>query len=332
MSELDDMSLDLGPPPPIFVPPVGPVAGAPPPAPVAFSNSPPVAPPAPAQPPPAAKPPPAAPPPAAKPPPPAAKPPPPAASSSVYTVKSGDSLSAIAEKNGTTVGEIMKANPGIKNPNAIDVGQQIKIPGKGSGGGFSQPSQPAQPPPKPNAPEAKPPGKPAEQPSNSQPDAQPSGGLIFPLWIKPSASWKDGPRYFGCPRSGGRKHGGCDLYAPFGSKIRAIADGIIVQPPYPFYDGTNALEVYHPGVGVVRYGEISSSKTVPVRSKQKVKAGEHIAYVGLLDSLQMSMIHFELFGEQAYGQSLSGGGPFRRNPALKDPTPLIDKLYKLTFG
>jgi len=123
-----------------------------------------------------------------------------------------------------------------------------------------------------------------------------------------------------------------DLYAPFGSKIRAIADGVIIDYPYPFYDGTNALEVFHPGVGVVRYGEISSSKTVSVKPGQKVKVGEHIAYVGLLDSLQMSMIHFELFGEQARGQNLSGGGPYRRNPALKDPTPLIDKLYKLTFG
>ena len=82
----------------------------------------------------------------------------------------------------------------------------------------------------------------------------------------------------------------------------------------------------------MRYGEISSSVVVPVRSGQKVKSGEVIAYVGLLDSLQMSRIHFELFGEQARGQNLSGGGPYRRNPALKDPTSLIDKLYKLTFG
>ena len=323
MSELG-APLDLGPPPPIFIPPVGPVAGAPPPSPAASSGAS-ASPPASAAPPPA----PAAPPPAAPPPAPAASP---ATSSPAtvpttsaprsYTVKSGDTLGAIASRNGTTVGQIMEANPQIKNPNAISVGQQIRIPGKGGGAGASQPS--AQPPPAQT--------KPAEQPA--EPTAtQPAGSLIFPLWNKPSASWKDGPRYFGCPRSGGRrKHGGVDLYAPFGAKIRAIADGEIIRAPYPFYDGTNALEVYHPGVGVVRYGEISSSKKVPARAGQKVKVGEHIAYVGLLDSLQMSMIHFELFGEQARGQSLSGGGPFRRNPALKDPTPLIDKLYKLTFG
>ncbi|HRI70689.1 MAG TPA: M23 family metallopeptidase, partial [Polyangium sp.] len=165
------------------------------------------------------------------------------------------------------------------------------------------------------------------------PEAQPTSTQIFPLWNKPTASWKDGPRYFGCSRGGGtRKHAGCDLYAPFGAKIRAIADGVIIQQPYSFYDGTNALEVFHPGIGVVRYGEISSSKRVAVKAGQKVKVGELIAYVGLLDSLQMSMIHFELFGEQARGQNLSGGGPYRRNSALKDPTSLLDKLYKITFG
>jgi len=83
----------------------------------------------------------------------------------------------------------------------------------------------------------------------------------------------------------------------------------------------------------VRYGEISSSKRVSVHSGQKVKVGEHIAYVGLLDSLQMSMIHFELYGESARGQPLTtSSGPYKRNSALKNPTALVDKLYKKTFG
>jgi len=314
----DGTPLELGPPPPIHIPPLAPLAGAPPPSPVAFSEKPPAPAPAPAPPPPAAAQPPA---PA---PAPAPAPPPAASAPSTYTVKSGDTLGKIAERNGTTVSEIMKANPQIKNPNQIGVGQQLNMPGKSAGGSFSQPSKPAEP--------AKPPAT-SPDPQKPAEEAKPAGSLIFPLWIKPTASWKDGPRYFGSSRSGGkRKHAGVDLYAPFGSKIRAIADGEIIQLPYYFYDGTNALEVYHPGVGVVRYGEISSSKKVAVKKGQKVKAGEHIAYVGLLDSLQMSMIHFELFGEQAKGQSLSGGGIYKRNPALKDPTPLVDKLFKLTFG
>src|SRR5690242_17974214 len=81
-----DAPLDLGPPPPVFIPPLGPVAGATPPAPVAFSERPPQASggqpaiPAPA-PPPAAAPPPAT-----------------GASGAAYTVKSGDTLSSIASR------------------------------------------------------------------------------------------------------------------------------------------------------------------------------------------------------------------------------------------
>ncbi|HVK69896.1 MAG TPA: LysM peptidoglycan-binding domain-containing protein, partial [Polyangium sp.] len=309
----DDTPFDLGPPPPIFIPPPGPVAGAPPPAPVAFAARAIV---------------PEAPPPAAP-----AQPQKIMALSAKapgsYTVKSGDTLGAIAEQYDTTVSAILKANPQISNPNQISVGQPIKLPGasSGTGGASPQPSQPKPPPKKP------PPKKPAPaKDKDDDKDSKAGRKLIFPLWKKATASWKDGPRYFGCPRSGGRKHGGVDLYAPFGSKIRAIADGVIIRAPYFFYDGTNALEVFHPGVGVVRYGEISSSKRVPVRAGQKVKCGEHIAYVGLLDSLGMSMIHFELFGERARGQALTQmSGPYRRHPALKNPTPLIDKLHRLTF-
>lgn len=45
----------------------------------------------------------------------------------VYTVKKGDTLSAIAAKRGTTYQKIAAYN-GIKNPNVIRVGQKIKIP------------------------------------------------------------------------------------------------------------------------------------------------------------------------------------------------------------
>lgn len=49
-------------------------------------------------------------------------------SDTVYTVKSGDTLSAIAAKYGTTY-QVLAAYNGIKNPNVISVGQKIKIPG-----------------------------------------------------------------------------------------------------------------------------------------------------------------------------------------------------------
>lgn len=51
-----------------------------------------------------------------------------AAAQSVYTVKPGDTLSKIAARNQCTVSQIMSANPSIKNPNIIYVGQKITIP------------------------------------------------------------------------------------------------------------------------------------------------------------------------------------------------------------
>lgn len=47
----------------------------------------------------------------------------------VYTVKSGDTLSSIANKYGTTYQNLAKYN-NIKDPNKIYTGQKIKIPGK----------------------------------------------------------------------------------------------------------------------------------------------------------------------------------------------------------
>ncbi|MBR6289390.1 MAG: LysM peptidoglycan-binding domain-containing protein [Acholeplasmatales bacterium] len=44
-----------------------------------------------------------------------------------YTVVPGDTLSKIAKKYNTSVDEILKLNPQIKNPNLINVGQKIKV-------------------------------------------------------------------------------------------------------------------------------------------------------------------------------------------------------------
>ena len=51
-------------------------------------------------------------------------------SDSVYTVVSGDTLSGIASRYGTTYQKLAAYN-NISNPNLIHVGQQIKIPGTG---------------------------------------------------------------------------------------------------------------------------------------------------------------------------------------------------------
>ena len=48
--------------------------------------------------------------------------------SASYVIKSGDTLSAIAQRNGTTVSALMQANPNITDANKIYAGQSLNIP------------------------------------------------------------------------------------------------------------------------------------------------------------------------------------------------------------
>ena len=70
---------------------------------------------------------------------------PPAPTPILYTIKKGDTLSKIAAAHGISVDELLAANPTIKDPNKIALGQQIVIPTPGESlpdtvGGSAAPS------------------------------------------------------------------------------------------------------------------------------------------------------------------------------------------------
>ena len=50
-----------------------------------------------------------------------------------YTIKSGDTLSGIAQKYNTSVSTLMGLNPYIKNANLIYAGKTLNLPGSTSG-------------------------------------------------------------------------------------------------------------------------------------------------------------------------------------------------------
>ena len=66
-----------------------------------------------------------------------------------YRIQSGDTLWALARKNGTSVAALMKANPQIKNANLIYAGASLNLPGKNDS---FEPSKPGGRPPSPAAP------------------------------------------------------------------------------------------------------------------------------------------------------------------------------------
>jgi hypothetical protein len=71
---------------------------------------------------------------------------PPAPTPQVYVIKAGDTLLKVARRFGLTLDELLAANPQIKNPNVIALGQEIIIPLPGSGEPSAAPSRSAPPP------------------------------------------------------------------------------------------------------------------------------------------------------------------------------------------
>ena len=173
----------------------------------------------------------------------------------------------------------------------------------------------------------------------------------FPLDIAvPSFDATGGMRQFGAYRNPKRLHAGCDLYAPRGTPVRAIADGVFQQRKY-FDLGTDEVLIHHPGIGLVRYLEMMQAKhyaaertwlerenggRAPTRAPEfaegKVTEGDLIGHVGELVGLggfKPRMLHFELYDESAVGENLrgyAGKGAYSRHPALLDPTEMLEAL------
>jgi len=161
-----------------------------------------------------------------------------------------------------------------------------------------------------------------------------STNQCFPLATVPSSDWTSGACAFAANRAGNRAHAACDLYAPEGTIIHAMADGTVVRGPYPFYAQTYALEVDH-GAFLARYGEIQASTFV--QAGDRVTCGQPIARVGHLVgiSVESDMLHLELYEKTAHGPLstaanesavAANGRRFMRRRDLQDPAPLLARL------
>ena len=136
-----------------------------------------------------------------------------------------------------------------------------------------------------------------------------------------------GVRSFGSSRSGGKRaHAGCDLYAPAGTKVYAVADGTVLNY-YEFYGQTYAIEIQHNDC-IIRYGEVQPPKknrfgddgppselcngmAPEIEIDGTIKRGQHIGFVGQLrllneksgkiENYKECMLHIEMYSGKATG-------------------------------
>jgi hypothetical protein len=171
------------------------------------------------------------------------------------------------------------------------------------------------------------------------PDAKPalaSSKYSFPLDFIPTEDFHRGghSRFFGASRRGSdRLHAGCDLFAPIGSPIYAMADGVISVAPYYFYDGTYAIEINHNNK-IFRYGEMLPNATInphlkflpELKAGLKVNKGDVIGYVGKLVNYQHTMLHMEMYSGSSKGPLTDRSAPnlYRRRRDITDPTNILE--------
>ena len=154
--------------------------------------------------------------------------------------------------------------------------------------------------------------------------------MRFPLSFIPKLSYKTGGRVFGAPRGGGRRHAACDLIAPLGTEVFAIADGIVEVASKDFYRGTNYISIRHKDGCVVRYCEVLAGDHIKLHKGDVVREGQVIAHVGKMHV--DSMPHFELYAGTETGElTQRSNPPYQRRKDLRNPTALLDRLAWTLF-
>ncbi len=171
---------------------------------------------------------------------------------------------------------------------------------------------------------------PVENNRSAGTEANDTVSFIFPLRSRPTLSYKTGGGKFGAPRPEGRKHAACDLIASPGTEVLAMEDGEVIQS-YPFWEGTDALEVKHKSGIIVRYCEISVASGM--RRGTRVSQGQVIAHVKR-SNRNTSMLHLEMYKGTSSGELTQRRNgtyhyvtlcKYQRRSDLLAPTPYLDR-------
>lgn len=229
----------------------------------------------------------------------------------VYTVVSGDSLYAIARKNGTTTDALRQANRLDKSA-TLKIGQKLRIP---SGSVASAPrtdpvntgstpsakpvANAATPAPKANKPVAK-----VEKPAEEKPLAvyTPPKRDGKELKAAAAASDEQAPDTTGIGKmrwpvrgrvisSYGSNGEGIDIAVPQGTAVKAAENGVVIFAGDGLKDFGKTVLVRHADGKVTVYGHTSE---ITVKRGDTIRRGQEIARSGMTGNADTPKLHFEV--------------------------------------
>ena len=226
------------------------------------------------------------------------------ASAATYTIRSGDTLGGIAQRQGVSTAALARAN-GIDDPNRIYAGQVLTIPGTAS---------PAAAAPAPRGvrhvvASGETMGAIARRYGVSvavlarangirDPNRIPAGAVLTlpgaAQWVCPVAARSRFSDDFGVPRSGGRSHEGVDMLAPRGTPVVAPVAGVLRRRDQArggialFLRGDDGLTYYFAHLDGVAARD------------GRVRLGQHIGSVGDTGNARggPTHVHFEIINQR----------------------------------
>lgn len=133
---------------------------------------------------------------------------------------------------------------------------------------------------------------------------------------------------FNAGRSDSRRHAGVDLYSPTYTEVISIHKGIVRNIKL-FYRNTYAIEIENKTI-LYRYCEIIP--VLDLKAGDTVEEGQIIGYIAQIDSINITMLHLEMYSQAAKGELTNKKNkPFLRRSDLIDPTYKLKELYDNTY-
>lgn len=199
-------------------------------------------------------------------------------------VQRGDTLFAIASRNGVAVGDLARWN-GIQPPYTIYPGQRLRLfPGGAAAATAGRPASPAT-----SAPGATRPPASASRPATAEP-ARPAAPPAAPLNSGIAWRWPADGTMLSRFVAGDPTKQGIDIGGAGGAPVRAAGDGTVVYSGSGLVGYGELVIVKHSDAWLSAYGH---NRRRLVNEGQLVKAGEQIAEMGR-SGAPRDMLHFEI--------------------------------------